>query len=118
MTERFSMRLSCCRLAILACCLILPLAAMGHNTSNMKHSHAFKQTGYGEYRQGHYANGPIGSILIWSARPVNSRYSSGSVRFITPKPISKPPANPYRKNPRNSDASTQYGKSYKKNYGK
>jgi hypothetical protein len=112
------MRLSKYRSAILACFLILPLTAMGHNTSNMKHSHAFKQTGYGEYRQGHYANGPIGSILIWSAKPVNSRHSSGSVRFITPEPISKPPANPYRKTSGNSDASTQYGKDFKKNYGK
>lgn len=108
-----------CRLVILACCLILPLAAMGHNTSNIKHSHAFKQTGYGKYRQGHYADGPGGNILIWSAKPLNSRHSSsGSVRFISPVPISEPPSNPFRKNSREPGASTQYGKTYKKNYGK
>ena len=68
------MRNSWFRSGVLAACLILPLAAMGHNTSNMKHSHAFEQTGYGQYRQGHYANGPVGNILIWSAKPVNSRH--------------------------------------------
>ena len=44
-----------------------PLAA--HETPGIEHTHAFEQTGYGTYRQGHSVNNRLGSITIWSARP-------------------------------------------------
>lgn len=89
-----------------------PLAA--HDVKNMDHTHAFEQTGYGTYRQGHSVNNHLGDITVWSAKP-HSGYQSGStVKFARPEPITKAPTNPFQK----TEKSKPYGKATKKNYGK
>ena len=60
--------------------------ALAHDVPNMEHTHAFKQAGYGTYRQGHSVNGPQGSIIIWSPRTYTGYQSAPSVRFARPEP--------------------------------
>jgi hypothetical protein len=84
--------------------------ARAHEVPNMEHSHAFEQTGYGTYRQGHYVNGPQGSIIIWSPR-TQTGYGRGSqVRFARPQPITKAPGSPKKQSRAESDPSIKYGK--------
>ena len=76
----------------------------------MDHTHAFEQTGYGTYRQGHYVNGPQGSIIIWSPRN-HSGYGNGSqVRFARPAPITRAPGSPKKESRAQSDPTIKYGK--------
>ena len=98
---------------------VLPLVALAgfaapqlhaHEVPNMEHTHAFEQSGYGKYREGHYVNGPQGSIIIWSHR-THSGYQGGSqVRFARPVPISKAPGSPQKESRAESDPSIKYGK--------
>lgn len=62
-----------------------------HETPGISHTHAFKQTGYGTYRQGHSANNGLGSITIWSAKPHNGYDPGQSVKFARPEMIKKAP---------------------------
>lgn len=71
--------------------LVFYATAVAHETPGIQHSHAFKQTGYGTYRQGHTVNNPLGSITIWSAKPVYSTQASPPVKFARPKPITRAP---------------------------
>lgn len=66
-------------------------AAVAHDTPGISHSHAFKQTGYGTYRQGHSVNNSVGSITIWSAKPHNGYDPGQSVKFARPEMIRKAP---------------------------
>jgi len=97
---------------IFAVALVLFLISFpvwSHEVKNIEHSHAFQKAGYGEYRQGHYVNGPQGSIIVWSPRTVNSRQASSKVDFARPSAITKAPGTP---NATKSKARSeiQYGK--------
>jgi hypothetical protein len=69
-----------------------PLAA--HETPNMDHTHAFRQTGYGTWRQGHSVNNQLGSVTIWSAKPYSGYENPPPVRFARPEPIRQAPTLP------------------------
>jgi len=105
-------------LAAVGCMLLITVPVQAHEVPNIKHSHAFEQTGYGKYRQGHYVDGPQGSIILWSARTQNSPQSRSTVRFARPEPITKAPSNPFRKYSVKTKPATNYGKEEKKDYGK
>lgn len=104
-------------LAIVAGLSLFAVPVQAHEVANMEHSHAFKQTGYGKYRQGHYVNGPQGSIIIWSAKPQNSTQGSGSVNFARPEPITKAPTQPFSRPEVKIKESGKYGTETKKDYG-
>ena len=67
-----------------------PIVA-AHETPGITHSHAFKQTGYGTFRQGHSVNNSLGSITIYSAKPHNGYDPGQSVKFARPEMIKKAP---------------------------
>ena len=104
-------------LSIAAGLALFASQAQAHDVPNMEHSHAFKQTGYGQYRQGHYVNGPQGSIIIWSAKPQNSTNGAGGVNFARPKPITKAPTQPFSRPDVKIKPSKNYGTETKKDYG-
>jgi hypothetical protein len=81
-------------LAIAAGSMAMVVPVQAHDTPNLEHSHAFQQTAYGAYRQGHYVNGPQGSIIIWSPQPYTGYRNASNVRFARPQPITRPPGNP------------------------
>jgi hypothetical protein len=66
--------------------------ALAHETPGISHSHAFKQSSYGVYRQGHSVNNRNGSITIWSAKPHTGYKPGEPVRFARPQPMTTPPA--------------------------
>jgi len=68
--------------------------ALAHETSTGQHTHAFRQTGYGTWRQGHAVNGPTGDIVIWSAKPLSAYEARPPVRFARPEPITQAPSLP------------------------
>ncbi len=68
--------------------------AYSHDVPNMEHTHAFQQTAYGKYRQGHYVNGPQGSINVWSPRTYTGYQAGSAVKFARPSPIVKAPGSP------------------------
>ncbi len=43
-------------LAAAAAMMLFPVASRAHEVPNIPHTHAFQQTGYGTYRQGHTVN--------------------------------------------------------------
>jgi hypothetical protein len=88
--------------------LSMPLAA--HDTPNMKHTHAFEQTGYGTYRRGHTVNNELGSITIWSPRPYTGYQAKPPVKFARPEPIRKAPGSPNMKPAVESRPVRNYGK--------
>ena len=81
-----------------------------HEVQNMSHSHAFQQTGYGKYRQGHYVNGAQGSIIIWSPRTYSGYRPGPAVKFARPSPIVKAPQSPVTKTRSQNRSSIEYGK--------
>lgn len=85
-------------------------AASAHDVPNIEHTHAFKQSGYGTWRQGHSVNGPTGSITIWSARDYTGFQQAPSVRFARPEPITRAPASPVAKARSDRDPTVDYGK--------
>jgi hypothetical protein len=93
-----------------------PLAA--HDVPNIKHTHAFEQTGYGTYRQGHSVNGPQGSILIWSARPQGTYSAGDAVKFARPQPMTKAPTKPFQRPGIQVKPADDYGKTTKEGYGR
>ena len=68
--------------------------AYSHDVPNMEHTHAFQQTAYGKYRQGHYVNGPQGSIIVWSPKTYTGYQAGPAVNFARPTPIVKAPGSP------------------------
>lgn len=89
-----------------------------HDVPNMAHTHAFKQTGYGTYRQGHSVNGPYGSIIIWSPRNYGGYKSSPAVQFARPTPITRAPGSAAQDSRTENDPAKNYGKRHKKDYGR
>ena len=94
--------------------IALAAPVQAHDTPNLEHSHAFQQTAYGTYRQGHYVNGPQGSIIIWSPQNYTGYENSPAVRFARPKPISRPPANPFVEPGAGRQPAPDYGKKYRR----
>ena len=80
--------------ALIAAMSLVPLQGRTHEAIGPRHFHVYQQTGYGSYRQGHYVNGPLGSIIIWSARPVAGYTNRPQVRFAHPSPITRAPGRP------------------------
>ena len=74
--------------------MFLSAPAWSHEVKNIDHTHAFQKKSYGEYRQGHYVNGPQGSIILWSPNTVNSTQGGKRVDFARPSPITKAPGTP------------------------
>jgi len=81
-----------------------------HEVQNMSHSHAFQQTGYGKYRQGHYVNGAQGSIIVWSPRTYTGYQNGQPVKFARPSPIVKAPGSPVVKPNSQARSTIEYGK--------
>ena len=107
-------------LAISAATALISPAASAHDVPNMEHSHAFEQTAYGTSRQGHYVNGPQGSIIIWSARPHGSTQSGASqnARPRSFSPITQAPSNPFSRPDIKVKSAKDYGVTSNPDYGK
>jgi hypothetical protein len=97
-------------LAAAAAMLLFPVASRAHEVPNIPHTHAFQQTGYGTYRQGHTVNNQYGSITIWSPRPYTGYQSGNTVKFARPEPITRAPGSPVAKTRVQADPAIQYGK--------
>jgi hypothetical protein len=80
--------------ALIAAISLTPLPGRTHEAVGPEHFHVYQRTGYGSYRQGHYVNGPQGSIIIWSARPVAGYSQPPRVRFAHPSPVTRAPGRP------------------------
>jgi hypothetical protein len=91
--------------------------ALAHDVPNMEHTHAFKETGYGNYRQGHSVDGLYGSITIYSARTYNPYQSAPAVEFARPEPITSPPGAPAAQSRTDKNPALEYGKKQKDGYG-
>lgn len=98
------------QLGLLGAALAVSGFAPAHDVPNMEHTHAFKQTGYGTYRQGHSVNGPQGSITIYSPRTYGSYSSAPPVNFARPKPITRPPGQPTAQTRAQKDPARIYGR--------
>lgn len=92
-------------------------AAWAHDIPNMQHTHAFEQTGYGTYRQGHTVSGPHGDITIWSPRPYTGYQAAPPVRFARPEPITRAPGTPDLQTRTDRNPALEYGKKQKDGYG-
>ena len=84
-----------------------------HDVPNMEHTHAFKQIGYGTYRQGHSVSSPYGNIIIWSPRNYGSYQSSSNVKFARPSPITSAPGAAAPISRTENDSAKVYGKRQK-----
>lgn len=107
--EEKKMKCTTALMATAATLILFSAPAWSHEVPNIEHTHAFQKQDYGKYRQGHYVNGSQGSIIVWSAKTVNSRQSGSTVNFARPSPITKAPGTP---NATKSQANSaiQYGK--------
>jgi hypothetical protein len=97
-------------LAATGALILFTAPAYPHDVPNMEHTHAFQQTGYGKYRQGHYVNGAQGSIIIWSPRTYTGYRGGPAVKFARPSPIVKTPQSPVAKNQSQTNSAITYGK--------
>ena len=104
-------------LTAVAGALLVAAGAQAHEVPNIEHTHAFEQTGYGTYRQGHAVNGPLGSIIIWSPQTQGGYQSPPPVKFARPQPITKAPGSPAARTRTDKDPALEYGKKTKKDYG-
>jgi len=84
--------------------------AYPHEVPNMEHTHAFQQTGYGKYRQGHYVNGAQGSIIVWSPRTYSGYRPGPAVKFARPSPIVKAPESPVATTRSQANSTIEYRK--------
>ena len=81
-----------------------------HDVPNIDHTHAFQQTGYGKYRQGHYVNGAQGSIIVWSPKTYTGYQKGQTVKFARPSPIVKAPGSPVARTKSQTNPSIEYEK--------
>jgi hypothetical protein len=93
--------------------VLIPAAVAAHDTPNMEHTHAFKQTGYGTYRQGHSVNGKYGSITIWSPRNYPAYKAGDAIKFARPAPMTRAPATPTIRLAPGQGPQKEYGKARK-----
>ena len=97
--------------------LLLSAAVGAHEIPNLEHTHAFQKAAYGAYRQGHYINGPTGSIIIWSPQPYTGYPDDPPIQFARPRPIYKAPGSK-RLRPMTVRSSTpRYGEQLIRDYG-
>lgn len=96
--------------SIAAAAIAAAVSARAHDAPNLEHTHAFQQTGYGTWRQGHYVNGPQGSIIIWSPQDYTGYENAPAVRFARPQPISRPPVSRLIKPGAGRQPAPDYGK--------
>jgi len=97
-------------LAAAGALVFFTVPAWPHEVPNISHTHAFQQTGYGKYRQGHYVNGPQGSIIVWSPRTYTGYRNGQTVKFARPTPIVKAPGSPIVVSKNQSSPAIDYGK--------
>jgi hypothetical protein len=97
-------------LAVTGIMMLFPAVSSAHEVPNIPHTHAFQQTGYGTYRQGHTVNNQYGSITIWSPRPYTGYQAGNSVKFARPAPITQAPGSPVAKTRSQADPAVNYGK--------
>lgn len=123
----------CAGLMLLAGSTVL----QAHDVAGGTHQHVWRPTAYGkDYRPGHSANTPTGSITIWAPAALNEYGANNAVQFARPEPYRKqsPKQSPNQvqshSNIPGSDRSqfnipqirslapSRYGKDYKRDYGK
>jgi hypothetical protein len=124
----------CAGLILLAGSTVL----QAHDVAGGTHQHVWRPTAYGkDYRPGHSANTPTGSIIIWAPAALNEYGANNSVRFARPAAYGSqstkqaqsqsniPQSNAARSDvPRSSIprikslAPSRYGKDYNRDYGK
>jgi len=97
--------------------LLLSAAVSAHEVPNLEHTHAFQKVGYGAYRQGHYVNGPTGSIIIWSPELYTGYQDDPPVRFARPRPITRAPGSAGLRPTKIRSHSLQYGAQPDRDYG-
>ena len=90
--------------------VLVTAPAFSHEVPNIDHTHAFQQTGYGKYRQGHYVNGAQGSIIVWSPKTYTGYQGGQQVKFARPSPIVRPPGSPVAKTKAQANPEIEYGK--------
>ena len=90
--------------------ILFTAPAYPHEVANMEHTHAFQQTGYGKYRQGHYVNGAQGSIIIWSPKTYTGYQKGQTVTLARPSPIVKAPGSPVARTQSQTNPSIEYEK--------
>jgi len=87
-----------------------PQVSIAHDVQGITHSHAFQQTGYGEYRVGHSVNGPVGNIIIWSPQTYSGYQAGKVVKFARPQPMTKAPSGATAVMRQQADPAVGYGK--------
>jgi len=97
--------------------LLLSNAVVAHEVPNLEHSHAFQKVGYGAYRQGHYVNGPAGSIIIWSPQLYTGYPDNPPVQFARPRPIDKAPGSKGLRPAPFRSRLPQYGEQLNRDFG-
>jgi hypothetical protein len=97
-------------LAATGAMVLFSAPVFAHEVPNIEHTHAFQQTGYGKYRQGHYVNGPQGSILIWSPKTYTGYQQGQTVKFARPTAIVRAPGSPIAKTRSQANPAIEYGK--------
>ena len=97
-------------LAVAGATVLFATPVFPHEVPNISHTHAFQQTGYGKNRQGHYVNGPQGSIIVWSPRTFTGYQNGQSVKFARPSPIVSAPRSPIAKTQSQTKPAIEYGK--------
>lgn len=89
---------------------LFPRSSIAHEVQGITHSHAFKQTDYGQYRVGHSVTSPLGSIIIWSPQTYSGYQAGKTVKFARPKPITKAPSGPTAVSRSQVNPAIDYGK--------
>jgi hypothetical protein len=93
----------------------------GNQSTANGHTHVYKRSGYGGNAvQGHAVDNSLGSIVIWSPAPAKNYGTTTSPRMV-PRTEYKFPSNPQygRDNKQyGKDNIQNYGKDYRKGYGK
>ena len=102
---------------VVATASLLAATARAHDAPNLEHTHAFQQTAYGSYRQGHHVKGPQGDIIIWSPRTYTGYQQGPAVRFARPQPITKAPGSPALESRAGHQPAHGYGKQERREYG-
>jgi hypothetical protein len=97
-------------LAATGAAMLFPMPSQAHEVPNIPHSHAFQQTGYGTYRQGHTVDTELGSITIWSPQPYTGYQAGKTVKFARPVPITQAPGSPVATTQSQADPAIDYGK--------
>ena len=102
---------------LMATASLLAATARAHDAPNLEHTHAFQETAYGSYRQGHQVSGPQGDIIIWSPREYTGYQQAPAVRFARPRPITEAPGSRPLKSRAGHWPAAGYGKKERRDSG-